>query len=138
MSLISINHQPSRRQLHQFGGLWLLFLGILGALSFFKSGNHPAAFAFWTAAVTVPLIGWMFPSFMRIVFLALSYAAFPIGFVVSHVILALVFYLVLTPVGLLMRLFGHDPMERQIDSSAVTYWTEREDTAAARRYFNQF
>jgi len=138
MSLISINHQPSRRQLNQFGGLWLLFLGILGALSFFKSGNHPAAFAFWTAAVTVPVIGWIFPAFMRIVFLALSYAAFPIGFVVSHVILALVFYLVLTPVGLLMRLFGHDPMDRRIEPEAASYWTEREKEPEARRYFNQF
>ena len=138
MSLISVNRNPSRRQLRQFGILWLVFLGVLGALSYFKSGNHQAAAVFWAVSVLVPIFGWIFPAFMRIVFLALSYAAFPIGFVVSHVILALVFYLVLTPVGLLMRLLGHDPMDRHIDSETESYWTERTDNTEVKRYFHQF
>ncbi len=37
---------------------------------------------------------------MRAVFVGMSYLAWPIGFVVSHVILALVYYLVFTPIGL--------------------------------------
>lgn len=138
MSVIQINHDPSRRQLNQFGGLWLVFLGAFGALAYFKSGNHPLGIGLWVAAVVVPVLGWLVPAFMRLVFLGMSYAAFPIGFVVSHVILAAVYYLVLTPVGLVMRLLGHDPMGRRFDREAATYWIEREPVDDARRYFRQF
>jgi len=138
MSLISINHHPPRRQLNHFGFLWLVFLGIFGALSWFKSGNHQAGLIFWAVAAIVPILGWIFPAFMRLVFLGLSYAAFPIGFVVSHVILALVYYLVFTPVGLLMRIFGYDPMERKLQRGAETYWTTRPEDVEAKQYFHQF
>jgi hypothetical protein len=69
----------------------------------------------------------------------MSYLAWPIGFVVSHVVLALVYYLVLTPIGLAMRVFGYDPMRREFDRSAESYWIAR-DTAEikAERYFRQF
>ena len=138
MSLIAINHHPSRRQLHQFGFLWLIFFGVIGSLSYFKSGNHRAGIILWGLAVIIPVLGWIFPALMRIVFLGLSYAAFPIGFVVSHVILALVYYLILTPVAILMRLFGYDPMERRLDPEASSYWCQREAPPEAKQYFRQF
>jgi len=138
MAIIEINRNPSRRQLNQFGLLWLLFLSGLGALSYFKSGNEKAAFIFWGLAIAVPVVGWIFPAFMRLVFLGLSYAAFPIGFVVSHVILAVVYYLVLTPVGLMMRVVGYDPLKRRIERKAETYWDRRPDAPDVSRYFRQF
>lgn len=136
--MISIDHHPSRRTLNQFGFLWLIFLGIFGALSWFKTSNHQAALIFWAAAILIPLIGWIIPSFMRLVFLGLSYAAFPIGFVVSHLILAVVYYLVFTPVGLLMRVLGYDPMQRNFEPEAGTYWKERPEEVEAKQYFHQF
>jgi hypothetical protein len=75
---------------------------------------------------------------MRFVFLTLSYAAFPIGFVVSHVILAIVYYLILTPIGLLVRAIGRDPMERRFDRDAESYWVVRQPIDDPGRYFRQF
>jgi hypothetical protein len=73
------------------------------------------------------------------VFLGMSYAAWPIGFVVSHVILALVYYLVFTPVGLAMRIFRYDPMNRRFDDAAQSYWVVRDPAATPpKRYFRQF
>ncbi|MCP4897230.1 MAG: hypothetical protein GY906_09700, partial [bacterium] len=92
----------------------------------------------WLLAIVVPVIGWIFPRFMRAVFVGMSYAAWPIGFVVSHVVLALVYYLVLTPIGLSLRVFGYDPMQRRVDTEAKTYWIERDATIDAKRYFRQF
>ena len=75
---------------------------------------------------------------LRIVFLLASYATFPIGFVVSYVILAVVYYLVLTPIGLVLRLTGYDPMQRRFDRNAKTYWTPREQEESTEQYFRQF
>ena len=60
-----------------------------------------------------------------IIYLGMAYAAFPIGLVISHAILAAVYYAVLTPIGLLMHLVGRDPMRRRFDPQAESYWIER-------------
>ena len=137
MSLARINHNPSRRQLNLFGLIWLVFFGVVGKVVLDGGGPTPAAIV-WGLAVAIPAAGWILPGFMRIVFLGMSYAAFPIGLVVSCLILLMVYYLVLTPTGLLMRLFGYDPMQRRFDPGAESYWCPREQDDGLKRYFRQF
>ena len=139
MSVVHINTNPSRRQLNQFGFIWLGFLLLFGGVAFFKFDSPQVARWLWVAAVVVPIVGWLVPAFMRLVFLGMSYLAWPIGFVVSHVVLAVVYYLVLTPVGLLTRVFGYDSMQRRFDPEAESYWIERSPEAVdPKRYFRQF
>lgn len=45
--------------------------------------------------------------------------------IVSPIVLAVVFFLVLTPIGLIMRFFGADPLRLKFDPSAKSYWIER-------------
>ena len=66
------------------------------------------------------------------------YAALPIGWTISHVVLAAVFYVVMTPIGILMKMLGHDPMQRSFDRAAPTYWLERKGDPDPRRAFRQF
>jgi len=137
MSLIRIDRNPSRRQLAVFGLVWLVVFAALGGMALSQNGSAAAA-VLWTAAVLIPAIGWLVPSFMRIVYLGMAYLTFPIGLVVSFVILAAIYYAVLTPIGLLMRLVGYDPMCRRRDANAASYWTSREPVDDVRRYFRQF
>ncbi len=138
MGLVRIDHDPSWKQLGLFGVIWLVFFGALGGIVLKSGGSLSAARSVWGLAVVVPLVGWMIPSFMRIVYVAMAYAAFPIGFGVSHLILIIVYYLVLTPTGLLMRLFRYDPVARRFDVDAETYWCPREQDENPERYFRQF
>ncbi len=140
MGLIDINTSPSRKMLNQFGWIWMGFLVFFGLIAWFKAGNENAAIVFWALAVIVPIIGWLAPAFMRLVFLGMSFAAFPIGWVVSHVVMALVYYLIFTPCGLIMRVVGYDPMTRRTDDAAESYWSERpkQDSIDPRSYFRQF
>ena len=139
MSIIRINRHPSLKQLNQFGLIWLGFLAFFGAVAWFRLDSPRLAEGLWVAAVVVPVIGWLAPPFMRLVFLGMSYAAWPIGFVVSHVVLALVYYVVVTPIGLIMRLFGYDPMTRRTNPSQESYWVERDSKSRGPgSYFRQF
>jgi hypothetical protein len=139
MSIVQINREPTARQLKQFGFIWMGFLALFGAIAAFKFENPTVARWLWLAAVVVPVLGWLVPAFMRLVFLGMSYLAWPIGFVVSHVVLALVYYFVVTPIGLLTRLFGYDSMKKSFDREATSYWVERPPEATHRsRYFRQF
>lgn len=138
MKLIQIDHNPSRRQLNVFGAIWLVFFSVVGGIVLYKSGSMQAASIVWGLAGLVPAVGWLVPAFMRIVYLGMAYASYPIGFVISHLILVFVYYVVLTPIGVVMRWFGYDPMERRIDENAESYWCEREQDDSLKRYFRQF
>jgi hypothetical protein len=140
MSVIQINKAPSHRQLKQFGIIWLGFFVAVGAVAWVKAGSAVLSGALWGLAVFVPVVGWLVPRVMRWVYLGMSYLAWPIGFVISHILLAIVYYLVFTPIGLVMRLFGYDPLTRRSDLSAESYWCLRAkaDANQTRRYFRQF
>lgn len=46
--------------------------------------------------------------------------------VISPLALGLLFYLTVSPVGLLMRIFGKDPLRLRRDPAAASYWIRRE------------
>ena len=136
MSLLRINRQPTRRQLLVFGLAWLTVFGALaGRLG--QSGRPAATAAAALLAAAVPLVGLASAEWLRRIYVGLSCAVYPIGFVVSHVILALVYYVVLTPIGWLARLGGYDPLARRFDPAAPTYWRARPAPKPAESYLRQ-
>jgi hypothetical protein len=54
------------------------------------------------------------------------------------VLLALVYYGWITPIGLLIRLFGYDPMRRRLDRTAKSNWIRRKPIKNVDRYFRQY
>ncbi len=48
-----------------------------------------------------------------------------LGLIVTPIIMSLIFFGVLTPIAILARSRGVDPMRRRYDPSAMTYWIER-------------
>ena len=50
--------------------------------------------------------------------------AFRLGFVSNHLLLGAFFFLFVFPTGLLLRIFGSDPMQRKYDLKSDTYWTK--------------
>ena len=140
MGIIEINKNPSRKELVVFAAAVAFFLAIVGAL---LHRHHPdAARVLWLLVIPVAALGaaaaWWLPGATRIIYLAWMYAVYPIGWTISHLALAVVYYLVVTPIGLLMRLFGRDPMRRKFDPSATTYWQPHESADEPERYFRQF
>ena len=94
----------------------------------------------WLAAIGTGagVIFWLLPQIAKPFYLVWYFAACCIGIVVSNLLIAAFFYLVITPFGLLMRAFGRDSMKRKWDRSAATYWCEAEKIVDSKRYFGQF
>lgn len=139
--MIRINRNLSARQLRTFGLLWLLFFGFF-AYRLWHTGWQTTGSALAAAALLVPLIGWWWLPLLRRAYLGLSYAVYPIGWLVSHLLLAIVYYGVLTPTGLGLRLLGKDLLQRRLDpqtkSNTASYWIERPPPPRPERYFRQF
>jgi Saxitoxin biosynthesis operon protein SxtJ len=136
MPVIRINRNPTPRQLAVFGLAWMIFLGLWGWVSWAR-GRHTAAEIAWIAAAAVPLAGLLVPGFLRLVYLGLSYLTYPVGFAVSYMVLALVYFLALAPIGLTMRLFRYDPLSCRPDPGAKSYWRARGGAKSSEDYFSQ-
>src|SRR5215471_12065642 len=108
-------------------GLLLLLWHRSSYLAFCGSGALLAAF------------GVIWPRALKYVYSAWMELAFTLGFVMSNVILTLFFFLFVTPIGLLARLFRKDFLARKCDKRAASYWTPHErDVKTANTYERQF
>lgn len=144
--MLEINKNPSKNDLRWFGLIFAIVLVIVGLVVWLKTswlfgmGGAPTLVSkiFWGIAAVFPVVYYAIPPLRRYLFIGFIYAVFPIGLVVSNVILVAVYYLVVVPIGLIMRLFGHDPMQRKLLPEARSYWIERSRIEDAQRYFKQF
>jgi hypothetical protein len=79
------------------------------------------------AAVTIVLsaalvLGWLRPRWIRPLYRGAMTASFYVGQIMGRVLLTIVFVVVLTPLALMLRLFGKDLLRLKRDTSAQTYW----------------
>lgn len=138
MALIEINHNPSRRELRQFAGIWFPALAVVISYWVWQLSDVTPAIYILTAAFAAGAVGVVRPTWFRYVYVGWMYAAFPMGWTISHLVLGATYYLLFTPLGVTMRLFGRDPMRRKIDPTASTYWIPHQGRTDSDRYFRQF
>lgn len=129
MNWSDIDFRPSPRKLRQFAAIGFLVLAIAGAWR----GSLPLA----GIGVAVGAIGMLLPTLIWPLYVALTVITFPIGWVVSRLLLAIVFFGVFTPVSLLFKLLGRDALRRRraVDGS---YWVDKNQPADPARYLRQF
>jgi hypothetical protein len=136
--MIEINKDLTRSQELTTGALLALFFGLIGAIVLWRTDATFVVYVLWSVGVALGLLYYAVPSLRRPLYLGWMYAVYPIGWTVSHVLLGVLYYLVVTPVGLVLRALGRDPMHRRFDPAAETYWLERPARRDAKSYFRQF
>jgi hypothetical protein len=116
------------------GGVFLL----LGAWMWFRH-NPVYPWLLW-GGVAFVLSGLVWPGALRWIYLGWMTLAFILGHIVSTVLLALFFYFVVTPVGLLARLAGRDFLNRKRESNSPSYWIirDRSKLRGPTQYEKQF
>lgn len=136
--MLTIKHQPTDRDLRWFAGLLLPFVLLVMWGVWRRTGwtTLPAVLVAVSAVITIA--GLSRPQAIRLAYLGWMYAFFPVGWIVSHVILAATFYFVFTPLGLLLRLCGLDLIGRRWEPERKSYWTARPPSPPPERYFRQF
>jgi hypothetical protein len=108
------------KQLRQFG--WLVG-GIFLLLAVLPALTRHASPRTWALVVggALTVLGTLAPKGLGPVYRVWMAIGHVLGYVNTRLILALMFYGVFTPLGLLIRLFGRDPMNRAFDKTAATY-----------------
>jgi len=104
----------------------------------FVRGHAGLAVLLGTVAVVIGLPGLVQPWLIRPIYVGATLLTFPIGWVVSKLILAGLFYGVFTPVSLIFWLMGRDVLSRRTRPATVTYWQPKHLPTDPRRYFRPF
>lgn len=138
MAIVEINWNPSRKELKAFSLLLIVFFAIVAGLAHRRGASTGAALLIACGGAVVGVAGLVFPKFIHIVYVVWMAAVSPIGMIVSNVVLALVFFGVVCPIGLLSRLTGRNALQLGFDREARTYWNVRKPITNPRRYFRQY
>jgi hypothetical protein len=130
--------EPSSRDLTILALLFLLLGSAVGGYQLFWKGA--ASGWYWIiAGVVLCLFRLITPLFRGVYSLWLAFSII-LGYFVSRILLTIIFFLVITPMGLIFRVIGKDPMERKLDRKAISYWSkkEQESDPSIERYGKQF
>jgi hypothetical protein len=119
---------PSARELRGFALLVGVALAALGALAL-RGGHGAGAATLLALGAALLTAGLLAPRRLRPVHAAWMALALALSRVTTPVLMAVVYYGLFTPIGLLLRLAGRRPLAR--DRAAPTFWADR--PAGARR-----
>ncbi|MFX0145267.1 MAG: SxtJ family membrane protein [Candidatus Hodarchaeota archaeon] len=118
-----INSNSGEKELRTFAFTLSCALGFLGGLVLWRKGEMGSLL--WVIGMVILSMGLLKPRLLGPIHKGWMGMSFLIGFFMTHLILALMYYLVFTPVALVMRILGKDPLRPNYDRNAKSYWKRR-------------
>ena len=145
--MLDIDLRPDERKLRQFGFIALAAFVALAAMAWFErlvfafglgEARPVVAGALAGLGLLSALLSLLYPGANRPLYVGLTLVALPIGYLLSYLMMGALFYLLITPVGLLFRIIGRDPLHRRLEPEAESYWIPLGPRPPRERYFRQF
>lgn len=125
----------SRKNLKKFGRTMWLCLLVIGAILFFR--RKEGYIISWSAAFAFLFFAQWAPYALKPLFKLWMALAFCLGWFNTRLILVIVYYLALTPTGLLARLFKKDFLNLKIERGPGSCWVRKEHPAAGRERYER-
>jgi hypothetical protein len=128
---------PNAAERRWFGAIVLAFFALVGTVISWRAGAPTTgAFVLWAIGAGLALLYYAIRPLQVPLYKGWMHLVSPIGWVVSHVLLAVIYFGVLTPIAACMRAVGRDKLERRF-ADCETYWTEHPPEVDPGRYFRQ-
>ena len=127
--------KEDKRSLRKFGltvGVVLLLVGIVLYLI-----DKPAFVYLGVIGLLLILLGVSLPILLKPLNKAWMTLAILLGWFMSRVILTILFYLIVTPIGILLKIFGKDLLKLKTNDPLISYWEEREKRGIEKTDFER-
>ncbi|UCF05417.1 MAG: hypothetical protein JSV33_16150 [bacterium] len=131
------NIKSAKGDLRKFGLTVGIALCLFGALFWWRGKD----FYIYLIAIggAFILLGLAVPIVLKPIQKVWMTFAILLGWVMTRVILSILFFVMITPIGFISKLFGKDFLSLKFDKEAGTYWLPKDiDTSSARDYESQF
>lgn len=126
----------NKKEWRKFGYGLTIILSLIATIQLII-GNDAYPYLFFLAGAVL-LIGLVLPVLLKPIFVLFSYLGYSLGWVMTRVILTILFYLVFTSIGAIARLLGNQFLDLKINKKAKSYWVDREQEESANNYVTQF
>jgi hypothetical protein len=130
--------KPTARALRQFAGAWLILFLAAGVHRYVVRGQHQVGIAVGMVAIVIGGLGLIRPAAVRWLFVGATVLAFPIGWVVSQIMLAVMYYGIITPLALWFRIRGRDLLSRKPAPNRPSFWMPKRTPEDMGAYFRQY
>ena len=117
------NIKSEKSDIRNFGITLGIILLLISGFLFWKEKESYQIFS--GIGITLSLIAIAIPSVLKPVYWMWMIFGIILGWFMTRVILSLLFYIILTPIGLTLRLFGKQFLELRWDKSKESYWNFR-------------
>lgn len=124
----------SRSQLRHFA--WCVSLIL--ALAAWRVNTSAESWLLKAAAGAVFALGTLWPAALTMPHRVFMVVTYPVRWAANWMLLAVVYYGVLTPVAFCVRLWRPDGLQCRLDPDAATYWQPRAKVVDRGRYYRQF
>jgi hypothetical protein len=138
-----VNWRPDRQDCRAFAKSWIVGFPaialVLAALVRWRTGAW-VEWPWWVATLgfAVGVVCLVSPAFAGPIYVAWYAIGGTIGFVVSNLFLIATFYLIVTPIGLVLKCLRKDSLDRRPDRAVQSYWKDAEKPVDSKHYFRQF
>ena len=127
----------SSKEIRKFALVIAIALGVIGSFIYVKSSNGDVVGWLWGIGLLFLILGFILPSVLRPVYRIWMLLAHFIGGIVSRVILIVLYYIVLVPIGLVLRLFGKDVLDQNFDKKRESYWIKKDLSNHTREQYRK-
>ena len=138
MSFVELDRKPTAADLRWFGAVVAVFFGILGAVAWLRFDCPVAGWTLCAVGSGIAVVYYLVRPLRIPMFLGWTRLFFPLGWAVSHLALAVLYFLIVTPIALVLRGVRKDRLARAFDRDAVTYWVEHRTGRDRARYLRQY
>lgn len=97
--------------------------------------NSSINLTFLTISIIFIILSFVFPSIFKYPNLIWFKFGRLLGFIISPIILSIVYLSVIMPIGIIFKIIKKDPLEKLFDSNQKTYWKEKISTSSMRDQF---
>jgi hypothetical protein len=118
------NIKTGKKDIRSFGVTIGIILLIVAGFLFYKEKESFQLFIY--IAGSFISLGFLVPIILKPIYLVWMIFAVILGWFMTRVILSLLFYLVVTPIGLVLRLLGKDLLELKKQEVQGSYWNLRD------------
>ena len=114
------NIKSGKKELRQFGITMTIVLGLLGGLFLWR--QKESYIYFFVIAGIFLFFGLILPKLLKPVHKAWMALAVVLGWIMTRLILSILFFLVVTTTGLFAKLFGKNFLKLKFDKNTDSYW----------------
>lgn len=125
-----------KKDLRQFGATLAVILLVFGLIHFLK---HRLVLSLWFFGIgsTALFAAILIPMILKPVYAVFLKVAHAIGWFNTRALLIIIYFILVTPIAIIMRICGKDLLHRKVDKDAATYWIKKPVTKLIKEHLEK-